>query len=210
MLSRLRSQIPLWRRALRRRRRTLAALALAVLLASIAPSLLPPSTHGITVATARDDLPIGTVLAPEDLTMVRVAARLVPVGAVQEPADLVGRTVTVPVPAGTAVLEPMLEDPAASAVPEGSALVAVPAPEALTAHLRPGTAVALQLSDPITGQSREVEGVVLQAPAAAADSPLPGNAAGGGAPMIVQVSRADVGEVAHSLTAGGVTVTVIG
>ena len=141
---------------------------------------------------------------------VRVAASLIPDGTAQEPADLVGRTVTVPVPEGTALLEPMLEDPAGPAVPEGSALIAIPAPEALSAHLRPGVTVALQLSDPITGQSHEVEGIVMQAPAAAAGTPLPGGTGAGGSPMIVQVKRSDVGEVAHASTAGGVTVTVIG
>src|SRR5690625_7357281 len=70
MLTRIRSQLPLWRRALRRRRRTLAlltgALLVAALLPSALPALVPAAAASTTVVVAAAELPIGTELRSEE------------------------------------------------------------------------------------------------------------------------------------------------
>src|SRR5690625_5639655 len=51
MLTRIRSQLPLWRRALRRRRRTLALLTGALLVAALLPSALPALVPAAAAST---------------------------------------------------------------------------------------------------------------------------------------------------------------
>src|SRR5699024_11401059 len=91
----IRSQLPLWRRALRRRRRTLAlltgALLVAALLPSALPALVPAAAASTTVVVAAAELPIGTELEAEHLRTVRVAESLAPPRAVAGPDQLTGR-----------------------------------------------------------------------------------------------------------------------
>src|SRR5699024_11824432 len=91
MFSRLRAHLPLWRRALRRRRRLLAVLALAALTASLLPSLLPPSSRGVEIVVADAELTPGTALSRADLRTARIAPELLPEGAAQQIEDVVGQ-----------------------------------------------------------------------------------------------------------------------
>lgn len=205
MLTRLRRQLPRWRRALRRRRRALTILALAVAAAVLLPTLLPPSVQGVEVVVADEDLAAGTLLAPEHLRTIRIAPELVPPETLTAPEEVLGRTVARPLGAGSPFLPGLLEEPITALVPEGSVLMAVPVPEALAPHLAPGTRIELLSTDPTA---------VVRVPAQVVE--LAGTAAGtlGSAPataqVLVVVDRSRAGEVAHALGTGSVMVSVIG
>ena len=86
-------------------RRPLAALTVAgaVLAGLQATSPAPPET--VTVWTARRDLPGGTPLGQSDLARVRFSPETVPSGAVQDPDEVVGRTLAAPMTRGEVVTE---------------------------------------------------------------------------------------------------------
>ena len=108
MLTRLRSHLPAWRRALRRRRRVLAALVLAAIAATLLPTLLPPSVQGVEALVVTEDLPAGTELLPEHLRTVRVAEELVPAEAPNAPEEVSVATAHPLPPAGAPLLRTML------------------------------------------------------------------------------------------------------
>lgn len=210
MLPRLRSHLPTWRRALRRRRRVLVGLAVAALVAAVLPSMLPPSVRGADVVVTDVAVEPGTVLTASLLRTVRIAEDLVPDGTAHEIDGVLGRTVRVPLDAGAPVLPGMLESSDAAAVPDGSVLMAVPVPEALVPHLRPGTAIELLPTDPAYLADSGVRARVLEVvPSRAGTSALGGTAAGT-AEALVTIERSRAGEVAHALGMGAVVVTVIG
>ena len=137
MLSRLRTHLPAWRRALRRRRRLLALLILAATLAALLPSLLPPSVRGVPAVVADQDLPAGTVLEAEHLRTVHVAEELLPVGAPSGPDEVIGQRTAHPLPAGAPLLPTALAAEEHPVLPAGMALMVVPVPGALAPHLSP-------------------------------------------------------------------------
>lgn len=210
MLLRLRSQLPLWRRALRRRRRLLALLALAVAVAALLPSVLPPSVRGTDVVVAREQLPAGTELAPEHLRTVRIADQLVPDGAPASSQELLGRTTVIPLGAGAPLLPPVLAGPQSVTTPAGSVLMVVPVAEVLLPHLRPGIELELLLPDPVSGSIGRVPAQVIEV----TDGDQGPDALGSGAPgtmaVLVAVERPRAGELAHALGAATVEVAVIG
>lgn len=209
MLSRLRAHLPLWRRALRRRRRLLAALALAALLAALLPSLLPPSTRGVEVVVAGSSIAAGDVLAEKDLRTARVAPSLVPEDAPREMAEVIGRTARLPLSPGTPLLPGLLEESAGTVVPDGTALIVVPVPTALAPHLGPGSEVALLSTDPAAPSDEEVLARVVEiVPPGGGPSPLGGGA--GTTEALVAVDRSQADQVARGLGTGSILVTVVG
>lgn len=210
MLLRLRSQLPLWRRALRRRRRLLALLALAVAVAALLPSVLPPSVRGTEVVVAREQIPAGTELAPEHLRTVRIADQLVPEDAPTGTQDLLGRTTAVPLVPGAPVLPAVLAGPQSVAVPAGSVLMVVPVAEVLLPHLRPGIELELLLPDPVSGHIGRVPAQVIEVAEDSQETDALGSGAAGTMAVLVAVERARAGELAHALGAATVEVAVIG
>ena len=81
MFARLLPHLPLWRRALRRRRRSLSLLVAALAVVLVLPALVPASMQSTPVVVAAGDLPTGTELGPQHLRTVEVASSLVPGGA---------------------------------------------------------------------------------------------------------------------------------
>lgn len=209
MLSRLRAHLPLWRRALRRRRRLLAALAVAALLAALLPTLLPPSTRGVDVVLADAPLAAGTVLTAEDLRTAQLAPELVPQGAPQQAEEVIGRTTRLALEPGTPLLPGVLEGPGLAAIPQGSALLAVPVPEAIAAHLRAGTEIALLSTDPASADGTAISAQVIEIIAPDGEQSALGGTAGS-AEALVAVDRSRAGEVAHALGVGAIVVSVIG
>ena len=208
MFSRLRSQLPAWRRALRRRRRTLAALALAVLLVALLPSLLPPSRQGVELVIAREDLAAGTVVAPEHLRTIRVAAELVPPHTPTSPEEVLGRTLSRPLGAGAPFHPGTLDTPGTGPLPAGTVLMAVPVPEALAPHLAPGTRIELLSTDPTVHAA--VPAQVVELPTTDTTAASLGAAAPSTVPVLVVVDRTRSREVAHALGAGTIMISVIG
>lgn len=210
MLSRLRHHLPHWRRALRRRRRLLALLALAVAITAVLPSVLPPSIQGVQVIVADEDLPVGTVLGPQHLRTVRTAADLVPAEAATSAERVLGRALTHPVPAGTPLLDPFLAGDGPPALPEGAVLMVVPVPDLLAPHLRPGTTIELLPIDPALDSPLAIAAQVIDAAPTAASTAALGGAGTGSTQILVAVDRSRSGELAHALGAGAVMVSVIG
>jgi Flp pilus assembly protein CpaB len=141
----------------------LAAAAVAVGLQVVAPP--PPATT--EVLAAAHDLPAGTALADVDLTSVALPVGVVPSGALEPGADVVGRSVAGPIRAGEVITDLRLVGPALVAG-LGAGLVATPVrvADAGTAGLvRPGDRVdvlATPASQDLAGQpSRTVAADVV-------------------------------------------------
>ena len=117
----------------------------------VLPALVPASMQSTPVVVAAGDLPTGTELGPQHLRTVEVASSLVPGGASSSVAELEGERLAGPVAEGGAVLPADVVGAEGPAIPEGTALVAVPVPEVLLPHLAAGTRIELLMSDPVDG-----------------------------------------------------------
>lgn len=215
MLTRIRSQLPLWRRALRRRRRTLtaltAALLVAALLPSVLPALLPVAAATTTVVVASAQLPIGTTLEADHLEKVEVATGLAPPETAAVPDQLMGRRTVTLVPAGVPVVPEMLDGETSAQVPEGTSLMTIGAPAVLAEHLLPGTTIEVLSSTPEAGSTRHTRAQVIEV-AAGDDGTMPGLAGPGAAELavLITVERAGARDLAHALQEGWVSITIIG
>ena len=210
MFTRLRSHLPAWRRALRRRRRVLAALVLAAIAATLLPTLLPPSVHGVEALVVTEDLPAGTELLPEHLRTVRVAEELVPAEAPNAPEEVLGSATAHPLPAGTPLLPTMLAGHEETMLPKGTALMAVPVSEVLLPHLAPGSRVELFPMDPTAGARAGITAQVVEGVPHESSAVALGGSPGASPEILVAVPRAHAGELAHALSASAVAVSVIG
>lgn len=215
MLSRIRSHLPLWRRALRRRRRTLTVLAATLLVAALVPSvlpaLLPGASRSVSVVVTSTDLAAGTTLESVHLDTVRVAADLAPPQATASPEQLQGRSTAVALPPGTPLLPGMLEGEVPEAVPEGAALIAIGAPAVLGPHLAPGTMIEILSSTPEAGVTRSTRAQVVEVltgeggAAAALGTTAPDQTM-----LLVTVDAVGARDLAHAFHEGWMTITVIG
>ena len=215
MLTRIRSQLPLWRRALRRRRRTLAlltaALLLAALLPTVLPALVPAAAASTTVVVAAAELPIGTELEAEHLRTVRVAEDLAPPRAADGPEQLTGRCTVTSVPEGVPVVPGMLEGEAAAVVPGGSSMMAISAPAVLVPHLVPGTAVEILSATPEAGGTRRTRARVVEV-ASREEGTVSGLAGpmAGETVVLVTVDPSGARDLAHAIHEGWVQITIVG
>ena len=188
-----------WRHA--RLRRVLAAVAAAGAVWTVLTVLRPPAPDlGPEVFVAVGDLPVGSILAPDDLTRVSAPAALVPAGSLVDPADAAGRTLAAPLRAGEVLTDADLSTAALAEGLEAGTLVAhVPLGNPpLAAAASPGTKVdVVSLLD---GSTVAAEVLVL-----APDVP-------GGSGLFVAVAADDAGRLArHGSPAaldGGVTVVL--
>lgn len=210
MLSRLRTHLPAWRRALRRRRRLLALLILAATLAALLPSLLPPSVRGVPAVVADQDLPAGTVLEAEHLRTVHVAEELLPVGAPSGPDEVIGQRTAHPLPPGAPLLPTALAAAEHPVLPAGMALMVVPVPGALAPHLSPGTRVELFPTDLASGAGAGITAQVMQGAESSAGAAVLGDGTGGMSEILVAVPREGARELAHALSTGTISLAVIG
>ncbi|MEE1649459.1 SAF domain-containing protein [Brachybacterium sp. J144] len=212
MLSRLLARLPHWHRALRRRRRLLTVLCLALAGALLLPALVPVSHRGVEVLVLHRDAAAGEQLQREDLRTERLAVELVPAGALASVDELAGRETLIPLSAGTPLLEGMLEDRTDSTiVPEGSALLAVPAPAVLTPHLRAGARLELQTASALDPAPRGVPATVLEAPSEAVGmEAVTRSTSAGAVQVLVVLDRRDTARVASAVAEGSISVSVIG
>src|SRR5699024_12670173 len=131
-------------------------------------------------------------------------------GAAHEVGGVLGRAVRVPLAAGAPVLPGVRGSRDAAEVPEGSVRMAVPVPEALVPHRRPGTAIELLPTDPALLGGSGVRARVLEVvPSRGGTSALGGTAAGT-TEDLVTIERRRAGEVAHALGMGAVVGQVSG
>ncbi|MEP9384752.1 RcpC/CpaB family pilus assembly protein [Nocardioides cheoyonin] len=205
MLSRLGSLRKRVRRRLLAHRRLLAFLLTAAAVAAglHAARPAPPQTVALTVAAR--DLPAGTVIAPADLTTVRVPPGGVPHGVVARP---VGSTLAAPLREGEPVTDLRLVGPGlAVGHPD---LVALPVrfPDAgMAGLLHVGDRVDLYATDPATARTTPVTDDALVLALPADDSATSANVTGngvtnalGGRLVVVGVTESSV----ETVTAAGV------
>jgi Flp pilus assembly protein CpaB len=201
-----------WRRALRRavltRRRPLAAacLGLAVVAGVQAARPAPPPTVPVTVAAR--DLPSGSVLTGDDLTVREVPVALAPVSSA---ADAVGRTLAAPVRAGEPVTDVRLVGPSVVAGYPGR--VALPvriADSDAVALLRQGDRVGLVAADPRRGTASyvAVDVPVLSLPLP--DDDAAGPTALSGRLVVVAALPSDVDRIAGAAATDLLSVVISG
>lgn len=110
-----------------------------LLLAGVRMATAPPPAGDPVVVAARS-LPAGTLLAAADLRVVRLT--VLPAEAVADPATLVGRTVTVALPAGLPVVAGLVGEGRFTVDPPPGSVV-LPVEVDAAALLRPGDRVDL-------------------------------------------------------------------
>ncbi len=161
----------------------------------------PPAPDlGPEVLVAAADLPVGSVLAPEDLTPVSAPAALVPTGSMVDLGDAAGRTLAAPLRAGEVLTDADLSTAGlAEGLDAGTLVAHVPLGNPpLAAAASPGSRVdVVSLLD----GSTVAAGVLVLAP----DAP-------GGSGIFVAVAAAEAGELARlgapTALEGGVTVVL--
>lgn len=131
------------RRLLWRRRHLVAAACLALAVYLTLTMLRPPVPSGRPVLTLAADLPAGTVLTADDVRVRTVVDDAAHPGSLSDPADAVGLSLAVALPAGATLLPTMLAGPGlAAGAPPGTVVVPVPVADAASARLaRPGQRV---------------------------------------------------------------------
>ena len=210
MLSRITVSLPQWRRALRRRRRLLAVLVSALLIASAIPQLVPllPRSHAVVVADG--DLPAGTELTAADLRQVHVAAALVPEDAPATTQDLLGQRTAVPVSDGTPLLPGLFEAHGTPEMPDGSALIAVPLQAVLVPHLQSGAEVEIIASVAGEPAPKRITAQVMEISETGAAGTLGLGGGEGGAVVLVSLPPARAADVAQAMSEGWITIAAIG
>lgn len=99
-LSPTRRRLRAVRRQLRLRRRLIAAVLVGLATLAILRALAPPAPESVEVAVAARDLPAGTLLVPDDVTLVSYPAGVVPEALAP---TSVGRVLAAPVTRGEPV-----------------------------------------------------------------------------------------------------------
>ena len=152
-------------------RRPLAALTAGGAVLVVLHTTSPPAPETVTVWTARRDLPGGTLLRRGDLVGVDLAPATVPDGAVDDPAEVVGRTLAAPMSRGEPVTDlRTVGDGLLRGYPGTSAVPLRVTDAAVAALLRVGDRVSLVVADPDGRSSprlllRDVPVVALPRPA---------------------------------------------
>lgn len=204
------SRLPRLRRALRRRRRTLAALLGLAVAAMLAPALVPDRPTAPVLVAAREIAP-GTRLAPDDLEIREVPAELAPDGALAEDTLAVGRRTRVPLLSGQPVSPASLQGRDETSLSPGSDVIAVPVDAALVPYLSPGVPVRLLISVPDASRTRVVDAIVQAGAGRPGGAPLPPTTAGGSAEtVLVAVDPRESADIAHATREAWVVVALSG
>lgn len=120
-----RRRLPLrWRARLWRSRFLVAAAALAVTCGIVVDQLAPPPEPTRAVVVARHALAAGTELAAVDVRIMQVPGDAVPAAAHATVAEVLGHALAIAIPAGLAVVDPLLADGAPEG-PPGTVVVPV-------------------------------------------------------------------------------------
>lgn len=146
------------RLALYRFRRPLAAASAGLAVLLLAATLRPSAATLVDVAVAAGDLPPGSTLTAEDISVTALPADYLPPGAVLDPQEAVGRTIT----GGISEGEPLTQSRLLAQGPRADGLHTVPvrlADAEAAALLTPGSVIDLVLASGDTGGRVIAEGV---------------------------------------------------
>lgn len=146
---RLRDRLTSVRRAVLRRRRTLAVLCTVAAVAAGLRAAAPPAAPTVEVLVAASDLPAGARLASGDLGTIALAPDAVPDGALRETDDAAGSILAAPVRAGEPVTDVRLVGPGLTEGAPGTVALPVRLSDAAQAGLlEVGDAIDLLATDP--------------------------------------------------------------
>lgn len=203
LLDRVRDRLTSVRRAVLRRRRTLAVLCTVAAVAAGIRAAAPPAAPTLEVLVAASDLPAGARLAAGDVEVVALAPDAVPDGALDDVDDAVGSLLAAPVRAGEAVTDVRLVGPGlADSAPGSVALPVRLSDGAQVGLLETGDAIDLLATEPESRTTTTVASgaVVLAVPDLedAAPDAIPGRL------VVLGIPAAAVAEV----TAAAVTAFV--
>lgn len=197
------------RRALRRRRRTLTVLLLALVAVTVLPQWAPASARTVPVVVSARDLTPGQVLTAEDLDTVEVAEALAPPGPSVD--EVIGRRLTTTVAAGTPLDPAWLRDPADPRSAPGTVLLAVPVDPALVTHLTPGARVQVITSTTEPGAPATTSAIVVDmSDAAGQDGAVLGGDAGAPRTVVLATDSAGARDIAYATREGWVALTILG
>jgi pilus assembly protein CpaB len=195
------------------RRVAAVLLAAGAIVMALRPSPGPPADRGpatVGVAVAARDLPAGTVLSREELTVTHLAPSAVPSGTAAEPAPLIGRVLAGSVRAGEPLTDVRLVGAGLTRLlPDGQ--VAAPlrlADLAVAALVHTGDRVDV-LATPHESPLAEV--IAPDALVLAADSrPRDASADPSGGLLLLAVDGTTAGRLAAAATSSTLTVTLAG
>lgn len=197
------------RRALRRRRRTLAVLLLALVAVTVLPQWAPASARTVPVVVTARDLAPGHLLATEDLTTVDVAEALAPAGPSVE--DAVGRRLTTTVAIGTPLDTAWLRNPSDPRSAPGTVVLAVPVDPSLVTHLTPGTRVQVITSTTVPGDTTVTSATVVEmSDSAGQGEGVLGAGAGGSRTVVLATDPGGARDIAYATREGWVALAILG
>ncbi|MGI8949581.1 MAG: SAF domain-containing protein [Ornithinimicrobium sp.] len=192
------SRRAVWRRG--QARRVLAALSAAVAVWLVVTALRPaPPETGVPVLVAAADVPVGTVLEAADVQVVRVPERVVPGGALEDPAAVIGRVSGGPLRSRAVLTD---QDLAAGSLADGLG------PDVVVAHV---SLVDAALAAAVGPGTRVDVLALLDGTTLAADVPVVATDAGDTSGVFVAVSSVQAAALARSSGAemtGGVTLVL--
>ncbi|MFW6597396.1 SAF domain-containing protein [Propionibacteriaceae bacterium Y2011] len=191
------------RRAVSWHRRKLAVLAAVVTVVAtitVVNPAPPPSTEVVVTTTA---LPGGRTLTADDLRLVAMPVGLVPEQVVTDPATVVGRVLTAPLPAGQVITELSVVSPRMTGPEDGLVVAPLRLADAdVVAMLAVGDFVDVLAADPQVGSSEVVaeRARVAAITAGAEAGPLGTGGTDAGRLVLVEVTP----QVARGLAAASV------
>ncbi|MDO5644117.1 MAG: SAF domain-containing protein [Dermabacter sp.] len=199
------------RRALRRRRRSLAVIAAATFILSALGILTPVLTPGTDVLVSTRPLEAGQSLTGADVRVVRISGAALPAGALSDPAALPTDPLAHAIPEGLPLTTDAFAEPDGAPAP-GRALTSIALEDpALGALMNRGDTLAIHCADDVTGSSRTVQAVVHEAPGATEkDAPTSAFAPATAPSIVVEVSADEVATIAHCTPHGIPRVAIIG
>jgi Flp pilus assembly protein CpaB len=195
------------------RRAAAVVLAVVALVLALRPSPAP-GTPGeparVPVAVAATDLPAGTVLAADDLAVVRLPPEIAPAGVVPDPAPLVGRMLA----GGVRAREPLTDARLVGAgltalLPERQVAAPVRLADLAVATLvRTGDRVDVLATSPDADRAEVVAGdaLVLAAPGPGPDAGLDADPAAG--LLVIAVDPTTAGRLAAAAVTATLTVSL--
>ncbi len=201
---RLRDRLTSVRRAVLRRRRTLAVLCTVAAVAAGVRAAAPPAAPTVEVLVAASDLPAGARLDTGDLGTIALAPDAVPDGALRETGDATGSILAAPVRAGEPVTDVRLVGPGLAEGAPGTVAMPVRLSDAAQAGLlEVGDAIDLLATDPESRSTITVASgaLVLAVPEVEQDAPdaIPGRI------VVLGIPAAAVAEVTGSAVTAFVT-----
>lgn len=201
---RLRDRLTSVRRAVLRRRRTLAVLCTVAAVAAGVRAAAPPAAPTVEVLVAASDLPAGARLDSGDLGTIALAPDAVPDGALRETDDATGSILAAPVRAGEPVTDVRLVGPGLAEGAPGTVALPVRLSDAAQAGLlEVGDAIDLLATDPESRSTITVASgaLVLAVPDVEQDAPdaIPGRI------VVLGIPAAAVAEVTGSAVTAFVT-----